>query len=330
MWGKTRLPTLGETKNNLLFRAWMKGPQERGRLIHEARRLGHGGTAIVNCKLSPFRGDISNDSSANYCPPAASFYMRMQDIFWQGVQANVIQHSGGNGLFFWHEDTIGYDFFMFDYGPGALNPQDKPQEDLVNIFDKCSYRQGGVGPAGKYRGGGVGAGLMLVGSATYLTRVVSVNAGMVRVVDKTPGFNTDWKKHVRTTQKNFYFAALGIENLEATGFMVHGFVPLRNYKFVGAFSPISSEDILGSVVIQKSQSANRGPWQLPPAEGLDALSPGQEVIFTYYKVDKECQHIGILWEVPSSENEGVFVFVDGFEIGYSSVKGFSVTPPVPR
>lgn len=278
--------------------------------------------------MQPFRGTIANDSNNGYCPPRHKFYLNINHIFWEGVYANIIQHAGGNAIFFWHEDQAGYEFFMFDYGPGALNVMNTPQENLEKIFDKYSYRQGGLGPDGLYHGGGKGVGLWYVGYETYLTRVVSVNAGQVRVIDKTPGFNQCWVKHVSTIQETFTLNALQIENIAATGFMVHGFVPFFVLSYYGTFSPISSSDILGSIITSSARFLPRGPWQLPPAGGLNVLTPGQTVSFTYYQVEEEHQHTGILREVPSPQNEGVFVFADGFEIESSSVKFFSVPSPI--
>jgi hypothetical protein len=140
-------------------------------------------------------------------------------------------------------------------------------------------------PDGVYRGGGNGWGTRIVADSTYLTRFLSVNEGWVRVVEKArPGLQSIFDGRIEAVQRDFKLVELGISRLRASGFIAQGFVPFDETAYIGRYSPISSEDVLGVVKTERSVPVQRGSWQLPPAAALGRLREGDEVVLVTYDI----------------------------------------------
>ncbi|MDD4981098.1 MAG: hypothetical protein PHC54_07590, partial [Candidatus Omnitrophica bacterium] len=238
--------------------------------------------------------------------------------------ANVIQHGGGNSIYAWRESMQGYEFIMFDYGTGAIDKYGTPQEDLRNIFNIESYRKRGNAPDGVYRGGGEGWGTRKIACRTYLTRFVSVNGDKVRVVEKKrPGFQEILTGGFEGAQENFAITDAGIFDPDFSGFIAQGFVPIDKDAYVGRYSSISKENILGIVVGEKGNLIKRGSWQLPQANGLEQLRVGDNVTIISYDVGEEQRDIAkeITFLSLPTWKEGVFFKVqNGEQLNANSVK----------
>ncbi len=350
-------PDLKSEDYKNLFDLWLKGRAFQGELIFEAIKLGFAGFVVKGAREVSFPGvKRARGKGIGYNPThpplirdnhGGAPYLDINDIYDNSIYHNFITHANGQGLYLWRETGKGYEFIALDHGSGAINNWGDPQQELGEIFSKHSYRQG-LGTKGSARYSGLGLGLMYTGLASYLTRAISINGGYIRVVDKNPGFgNTDvelLEYRVSTVQKNFK-----ILDTQISGFIVHGFIPIHKGLYKGKFSTITRDNVLGEIQTERCKSQYRGSWQLKPAQDLERLRPGDEIKFIYYLIgEKESRHenyygmtefeweiidrrrkrTGIIQEVPSITNKGVFIFQDGFKIGLNEIKEYELLTKV--
>jgi hypothetical protein len=316
-------PVLGEpqkgqmvSSNNIsnmknLFDTWAKGLKAKNELIYEARKLGFEGVNIENYSEHALNG--------NAHPVIASFDRLTKDrngriypIYYLLLE-NVMQHGGGNAVYFWKEGLGGYEFFMFDYGPGVSNKEDQPVEDLRRIFDK----EYSIRPGDGYRSGELGVGAWLTAKNSFLLRLISINDGKINIVTKKG------EKDDRIVVEQNTFPSKGL--VDISGVIVHGFAPFNETNFHDEFTDPSNENILGTI----KMASHRGLWQSAPvpADELNRLKPGDKVTFKYnrqseekiYLLIKKATHSGILKEVASPKNQGVFIFEDGLKISYPNI-----------
>ncbi len=239
--------------NKALMDAWSKGPEAINELVYQARRLGFEGGVFIKRNdgyvLKPFQGSLSD---MVFGPPLFDHYVHpiLVSSKWDGGKAdfpgeiwwNVRVHAKSDAVFLWRESQQGYECLMFDYGPGFLSGQ---KADLTSIFRKHET----------YRAGGHGLGTWLYGKYSYLTRLVSMNQGKIQVVDKTPGYFTDEKDSLDISHKVVQTdlpAPLG-----SHGFIVHAFVPFNKGLYKGRFTPVSDDNILGSINTDHSAPIDR-------------------------------------------------------------------------
>ena len=313
--GQERSLDLASSNIKNLFDTWAKSRKAKNELIYEARKLGFEGVNIENYSEHALNG--------NTYPEISSFYRLIKDSkiynLYQGVLENVMQHAGGNAVYLWREGSEGYEFFMFDYGPGVLNKEGRPVEDLRKIFNKgYSISQGN----GYHIGGGFGVGTWITAENSFLLRLISINDGKIHIVTKKPEKN----EHIVVKQNTFPSKGL----VDISGVIVHGFVPFNETNFHGEFTDPTDKDILGAIRMQlPSLSSQRDLWQSVPTKELDSLKPGDKVTFkynrqreTYLSIRKDVQeavHSGTLKEVASPENQGVFIFENGPTISYAKI-----------
>lgn len=302
----------------LLLKHWTRGVKARDHLICAARMRGFDGFNIIKHKSRPFAGD----EHVEFRPPLANRYFPgLRELFSYGIRDNIEAHTYGEAVYLWREVGWGYEYLSFDYGPGVLDVSGHAMSQIGSIFNRrTSFRWGVPAPGGRYRGGGQGNGMAFLAAHSYLARVISMGNGLLRVVDKRPGLVGDFQKSnsFRTTQVNLEFR----DDIGVSGVMVHGFVPHGN------FGP------------------HRGSWQRPPAKNLDRLKVGDQVTLVYFKVeegwsesnagifsrpdmviDQRIRHRGVIKEIPSPENQGVFVLEDGLVLGADKVKAFNLANP---
>lgn len=299
----------------LLFKQWTRGIAARDHLICAARMRGFDGFNIIKHKNRPFAGN----KRAEFRPPLANRYFPgLIELFSYGIKDNIAAHTFGEAVYLWRESEAGYEYLSFDYGPGVMDASGRAMTQIETIFDRrTSFRGGAAAPDGRYRGGGQGIGMTFLAAHSYFARVVSMGNGLLKVVDKYPGLIGDFQKSnsFRTTQVNLELR----DDIGASGMMIHGLIPHGD---------------IGS---------RRGSWQRPPAKNLDRLEVGDRVTLVYFKVeegwsgsnpgffsrpdmviDQRIEHRGVIKEIPSPENQGVFVFEDGLVLGADKVKAFNL------
>ncbi|MBI2119262.1 MAG: methyltransferase domain-containing protein [Elusimicrobia bacterium] len=304
-----------------LYEIWLKGKDSRDELICEARKLGFDGLIIENDIEKPLNGN----QKAQYDSPLSRKYVNTYSIYQTGIKENNQQHTTGNGVYFWRETLEGYEYLYFDWGLGVINARSKPVRNIGRIFSVKSYRKGKPFNGLNRLKSGDGNGFRALAKASSLARIVSVNNGEIHIANKRAA--GELGTILPAIQKQFRLPA---EHKNVTGFAAHGFAPFSITDYQGGFSFISEGNILGSVETKKSKQIVLGKWQMMPAQGLEALKPGDHVTFIYYHsslragdvLDHRMDHRGILQSVPSGTNQGVFIFDDGFTIGYEKVKEF--------
>ena len=299
-----------------LFNVWAKGKDHRDALIFEARKQGFEGRYFDDYEEKPLNGSGEKES---YTAPLDE-YMNFYDLYWNGINGNVIQHGFGNGVYFWRETGEGFEFMIMDYGSGVIRSDDRPVEDIGQIFDEHSYRGGRHSLDGAGHGSGAGLGMNVVAQHTYLTRAISVNDGKVRVVEKgTPGYYKWRSKGNKTVQTNYSFSDLGITGSGISGFIVQGFVPF-NRSFTGKYSSISQESLFGKVLADKPSFKNRGSWQLLPADGLSQLKANDRVTLVFYRTGEERRDVMKKITVRSISEGGGLTDRDGTEYNPNYMK----------
>ncbi len=306
-----------------LYEIWLKGKDSRDELIYEARKLGFDGLVLENYEEYALNGNSS--------PSISSALSKTNDdihaIYKLGIKENIFQHAYGSGVYFWRESPDGYEYMSFDWGPGVFDQNLNPVENIRGIFGIGSYRKGATALRMMHKSGR-GLGMTYLADASLFARAVSLIDGRTHVADKRVLGNF-WRlsSDLPARQKNYN---LPQEYKNSTGFSIHGFVPFLKQNYRGKLSPITAENILGTVQTKKSKQIYLGEWQKKPAQGLETLEPRDEVTFIYFdpelneegKQENRMTHRGILRSVPSETNQGVFIFEDGFTIGYEKVKEF--------
>jgi hypothetical protein len=340
----TKIQYLDLSSRNIetLFDAWIKGPYAKNELIYQARKLGFEGINIQNNKEYAFNGEAVPEDTYSESLRIQGIYSLYED----GIRENVSQHARGNAVYLWREGLEGYEFLMLDYGPGVIDKNGNPVDNIEKIFNKgVTFRQGTPGPDGVRREGGYGEGAWRTALNSYLLRLISINNGKIHVVTKEPGFIPKIRdffispinflkqnrKHVPTELR---ISDLPGKISDRSGVVVHGFVPFDRKEFKGQLTEPTDTDLLGSIKVQKPSPSYHGLWQIAPAKELDALKPGDRVIFKYHEstyrafrknIHTEAVHTGVLKEVASTDNQGVFIFEDGFIVSYSRIKNVLIS-----
>jgi hypothetical protein len=186
-------PRRQDRQKTSLFNVWSKGLSARDYLAFEARLQDFQVEIISSSKTTdPVRRDETS---------RALFSL---------VRENIYQHGGSEGIYLSRSIPAGYEFIGFDYGGGVTNKAANPVDDLTAIFNANT----GYGSRGDS-----GNATFSLARMTYLTRIISANAGTIKVVDKKPGKIA--RSPVPVSQTNF---SMDGEKTPPTGFIIHGFI----------------------------------------------------------------------------------------------------------
>jgi len=265
-------PSVAQLRNNQeLFDAWSEGPKAINDLVFQARKLGFEGGILKltgeSYRLKPFQGSLEH---MEWGPPLFKKYVHpilISTGWWHPdmpgeIWRNVMHHANSDAVFMWRESEQGYEGIMFDYGPGIVDRQGKPVENIKGVLE---YRRS----YGNSKGDGVGA--WLYGKYSYLTRLISVNGGYIRVVDKKPGYFTE-ESNTRDVGK-----MLTQTDVKYTGnfhgVIVHVFVPFNKDEYKGSLSAVTEQDVLGIVNTEQASTLERDQiWRQNPSNEVLNLS----------------------------------------------------------
>jgi len=259
-----------------LFAIWLKGRMSRDELICQLRKQGFDGVYLENYKEFSLKGN------SDIWYPYTLINMPRWRIY--DITNNILAYGGGDGILVLRNTFEGTEFLAFDWGKGVTNERNEPLENISRLFCyEVSLAKGrfikGVGI------GGGGRALSLVSSDCAMIRAISINKGYARVVERQPCIYKTREK-MPTTQVDFTIPS---NYREASGFILHGFIPIDKNYYNGSFSRPCETDILGTVntLQQNVPQFIRDDefFRLPVAPEIDKLRIKDNITVHFCRLD---------------------------------------------